>query len=181
MSEPTRQKEQMEELICNVIASAKAGNISDHRKNSVSESWVITTGQDKYLVENVSRQSKTQRSFNKTNFYKIDTDGSLKTVNLGKWKKRKFYTLLYCLMDNKVFHKIDADPAKIRAIATEIKQHPDQWNITADSIKGKIGDMSIEVKRQSVRYPSGKCLYRASLYENGEQVLKGSQLMKLWK
>lgn len=181
MSEPVQGREQMEELICSVIASAKAGNVSDHRKNSVSESWVITNGPDKYLVENVSRRAKTDRAFNKANFYKINPDGSLRCVNLGKWKKKKFYTLLYCLMKDKVFHKIDTDPVKVRTIAAEIKSHPENWNVTSESIKGSLDGKTVEVKRRRVQYPSGKCLYRAGLFENGELILKGSQLMKLWK
>jgi hypothetical protein len=50
-----------------------------------------------------------------------------------------------------------------------------------DHIKGQMNGKSIEVIRDRVTYESGKTLYRVKMLEDGTEVLKGSQLMKLWK
>lgn len=171
-----------EHIIRETIASAKAGNITNHVKTDDKESWTINTAIGNYRVENVSRQSKTHREFNKTNFFEIKDDGTERLVNLGEWKKKLFYTLLYCLQDNKVFTKIKQDPAKIKSIAKAIKSNPDAWTMTNDSIKGQIDGTTIEVLRDRKTFEtSGKALYRVKLLENGVETLKGSQLMKLWK
>lgn len=183
MSEPVINSEMapMEQLIRSVVEAAKNGGVKDHMQTAEAESWIIATDSATYKVEKVNRMAKTQRKFDKTNFYQINDDGSTKVVNLGQWKKKLFYTLLYNLTNNKVFHKIDADPAKIREIANAIKANPSSWTMDAESIKGTIDGKTIEVKRDRIEYPSGKSLYRVKLYENGVQTLKGSQLMKLWK
>lgn len=183
MSEPVINSEMapMEQLIRTVVNAAKNGGITAHNKTEEAESWIIATENAKYKVEKVNRMAKTQRKFDKTNFYEIKEDGTTKVVNLGQWKKKLFYTLLYNLTNDKVFHKIDADPAKIREIANAIKTNPSCWTMDAESIKGMIDGKTIEVKRDRIEYPSGKSLYRVKLFEDGVQTLKGSQLMKLWK
>lgn len=172
----------VEQTLRSVIAAAKAGHFS--KVESTPEgvvAWNIESPVGTFVVENINRMSKTSREFNKTNFYKIQEDGTPKVFNLGEWKKKLFYTLLYCLQDGKVFHKIDQDPAKVRQIARAIKENPGNWETTPDLIKGKIDDKEIKVVRERKTFDSGKTLFRAKLFENGVETLKGSQLMKLWK
>ena len=88
--------------------------------------------------------------------------------------------MLYCLQEGKVFHKIEQEPAKVKAIAKAIKENPANWETTPDTIKGKIGDKEIQVVRERKSFASGKTLFRVKLIENGVETLKGSQLMKLW-
>lgn len=180
-STPTPRVDTCENIIRTTIAAAKAGQISNHVKTDEKESWEITTSLGKFRVENINRQSKTHREFNKTNLIEIKEDGAERTVNLGDWKKKLFYTLLYCLQEGKVFTKIKQDPEKIKKIAAAIKANPDAWTMTNDSIKGTIGENQIEVIRDRKSFASGKALYRVKLLENGVETLKGSQLMKLWK
>ena len=171
----------VESIIRNTIAAAKAGHVTNHVKDDAHESWDIDVGDVKYRVENINRESKTHREFNKTVFAKVAADGSTTNVNLGEWKKKLFYTLLYTLQAGKVFTKIKQDPAKIKVVAQAMKAQPEAWTMTAESIKGTIDGKAIEVKRDRVTYGSGKSLYRVKMTEDGVEVLKGSQLMKLWK
>ena len=172
----------VEDTIRSVIAAAKAGRFSKVANTPEgTNSWTIEAPTGTFVVENINRTSKTEREFNKTNFYKVQEDGSIKLFNLGEWKKKLFYTLLYCLQEGKVFHKINQDPAKVRAIAKAIKENPANWETTPDLIKGKIDDKEIQVVRERKTFASGKTLFRAKLIENGVETLKGSQLMKLWK
>lgn len=172
----------VESTLRGVIAAAKAGRFSRVANTPEgTSSWTIDSPDGTFVVENINRTSKTAREFNKTNFYKVQDDGSVKVFNLGSWKKKLFYTLLYCLQDGKVFHKIDQDPAKVRVIAKAIKENPASWETTADFIKGKIDGKEIKVVRERKTFDSGKTLFRVKLYEDGVETLKGSQLMKLWK
>ena len=172
----------VEETLRSVIAAAKAGRFSKVANTPEgTDSWTIEAPTGTFVVENINRTSKTAREFNKTNFYKVQEDGTTKVFNLGEWKKKLLYTLLYCLQEGKVFHKIDQDPAKVKAIAKAIKENPANWETTPDVIKGKIGDNEIQVVRERKSFASGKTLFRVKLIENGVETLKGSQLMKLWK
>lgn len=181
--ETTEAPVTMETVIRGVIAAAKAGHIVNHAKDETKETWEIASEHGTYVVENVNRTSKTQREFNKTNFYRVDAEsGVWKVQNLGTWKKKLFYTLLYCLQEGKVFTKIEQDPAKIKTIAKAIKDNPTLWTMTGESIKGTMDGKSIEIIRErKVFETSGKSLYRVKLFEDGVQTMKGSQLMKLWK
>ena len=101
----------VEETLRSVIAAAKAGRFSKVANTPEgTDSWTIEAPTGTFVVENINRTSKTAREFNKTNFYKVQEDGTTKVFNLGEWKKKLFYTLLYCLQEGKVFHKIDQDP-----------------------------------------------------------------------
>jgi hypothetical protein len=172
----------VEETIRSVIAAAKAGRFSKVANTPEgTNSWTIEAPSGTFMVENINRMSKTAREFNKTNFYKMQDDGTPKAFNLGEWKKKLFYTLLYCLQEGKVFHKIAQDPAKVKSIAKAIKENPANWETTPELIKGKIGDNEIQVVRERKSFASGKTLFRVKLLENGVETLKGSQLMKLWK
>ena len=172
----------VEETLRSVITAAKAGRYSKVAGTPEgTSSWTIEAPTGTFVVENINRTSKTSREFNKTNFYKVQEDGTAKVFNLGEWKKKLFYTLLYCLQEGKVFHRIDQDPAKVKAIAKAIKENPANWETTPDTIKGKIGDKEIQVVRERKSFASGKTLFRVKLIENGVETLKGSQLMKLWK
>ena len=107
----------VEETIRSVIAAAKAGHFSKVANTPEgTDSWSIEAPSGTFVVENINRTSKTAREFNKTNFYKVQEDGTIKVFNLGEWKKKLFYTLLYCLQEGKVFHKIDQDPAKVKEL-----------------------------------------------------------------
>lgn len=169
-----------ESTIKSIVAAAKSGHVTAHEKTDEKETWTIQTETDTYLVENISRKSKTGRDFNKTNLKKLTGD-EWKTVNLGDWKKKLFYTLLYCLQKNKLFTKIKKDPAMVLIVSQAIKNHRDMWEITMDRIKGQIDGKNIEVVRERKTYESGKTLYRVTMFADGVEVLKGSQLMKLWK
>lgn len=171
----------VESTLRTVIAAAKAGSFHQMPPAEGKVAWQIDSPAGAFVVENINRQSKTQREFNKTNFYKVQEDGTLKIFNLGEWKKKLFYTLLYCLHEGKVFHKIDQDPAKVRSIAKAIKENPGNWETTPDFIKGKIDGKEIQVIRERKTFASGKTLFRVKLIEDGVETLKGSQLMKLWK
>jgi len=171
----------VESTLRSVIAAAKAGQFKQLPPAEGKVAWSIESPAGTFVVENINRISKTDREFNKTNFYKVQEDGSLRVFNLGEWKKKLFYTLLYCLQEGKVFHKIDQDPAKVRQIARAIKENPANWETTPDLIKGKIDGKEIQVIRERKTFASGKTLFRAKLLENGVETLKGSQLMKLWK
>lgn len=171
-----------EATIKSIVSAAKSGHVTNHEKTDEMETWTIQTDTDMYMVENISRKSKTGRDFNKTNLKKFMViDNCWKTVNLGDWKKKLFYTLLYCLQENKLFTKIKKDPALVSTVAQAIKNNREAWDITMDRIKGQIDGKDIEVIRERKTYESGKTLYRVKMLENGAEVLKGSQLMKLWK
>lgn len=169
-----------EETIKGIIASAKAGKVSDHVVNDGKESWNISFGGDTYKVEVTSRQSKGGREFNVNNLYQVN-GAECKTVNLGQWKKKLFYTLVYCLREGKVFHKIEQDPAKVRAIAKDMKNNPGNYVKDADTIKGTFAGRPIVVNRVKKTFKSGKSLYRVTLSECGIVTMKGSQLMSLFK
>lgn len=170
-----------EETIKGIIASAKAGNVSDHVSADGKESWKITMGGETYRVEVADRQSKHGKAFNKNNLYRLNEDGSEKTVNLGSWKKKLFYTLVYCLQEGKIFHKIEQDPTKVRAIAKDMKANPANYTKTETEIKGTYNGKPIVVSRVKKTFPSGKSLYRVTLSECGITTMKGSQLMPLFK
>lgn len=169
-----------EATIKSIVTAAKSGHVTAHEKTDEKETWTIQTDTNTYMVENISRKSRTGRDFNKTNLKQLSGE-EWKTVNLGDWKKKLFYTLLYCLQENKLFTKIKKDPALVSTVAQAIKNHRDAWTITMDSIKGQIDGKTIEVVRERKTYDSGKTLCRVKMYEDGVEVLKGSQLMKLWK
>lgn len=173
-----------EETIKGIIASAKAGNVTDHTTADGKESWKITMGSDTYRVEVADRQSKKGKAFNKNNLYRLEVDGETvkeKTVNLGQWKKKLFYTLVYCLRDGKVFQKIAQDPAKVRAIAKDMKANPDNYVKTETEIKGTYNGKPIVVSRVKKTFTTGKTLYRVTLSECGIVTMKGSQLQPLFK
>lgn len=181
MSEPnTSVVPTCEAIIKSIVTAAKTGHVIGHETTDAHETWTIQVGDDTYMVENISRKSKTGRDFNKTNLKQLNGD-TWKTVNLGDWKKKLFYTLLYCLQENKLFTKIKKDPALVSSVAQAIKNNRGEWDITMDHIKGQMNGKSIEVIRDRVTYESGKTLYRVKMLEDGTEVLKGSQLMKLWK
>lgn len=170
-----------EETIKGIIASAKAGNVSDHTAVDGKESWKITMNGVTYRVEVADRQSKHGRAFNKNNLYRQTSDGTEKIVNLGTWKKKLFYTLVYCLRDGKVFTKIAQDPTKVRAIAKDMKVNPTNYIKTETEIKGTYNGTPIVVRRVKKTFDSGKSLYRVTLSESGIITMKGSQLMPLFK
>lgn len=170
-----------ETTIRSVIAGAKAGRILNHAKTDSMESWTIGSDVGDYRVEVINRMSKSERTFNKTNFYSVAADGTERKVNLGEWKKKLFYTLLYCLQNDKIFTKNVQDPDKIKSIMTAMKNNPSEWVMSNDSITGTMGDVNVQVIRDRKTFDSGKVLYRVKLLENGVETLKGSQLMKLWK
>ncbi|MCF0116498.1 MAG: hypothetical protein HUJ61_00430, partial [Bacilli bacterium] len=74
MSEPIETQQThaptVEHIIRSVISAAKAGQITNHEKDDMTEKWEIISEYGTYVVENINRMSKTQRVFNKTNFYK---------------------------------------------------------------------------------------------------------------
>ena len=85
----------VEETLRSVITAAKAGRYSKVAGTPEgTSSWTIEAPTGTFVVENVNRTSKTSREFNKTNFYKVQEDGTAKVFNLGEWKKKLFYTLL---------------------------------------------------------------------------------------
>lgn len=170
-----------ENIIRSVIAGAKAGRIAKHVKTDAMETWTIGSDVGDYRVEVINRMSKSDRTFNKTNFYSVASDGTERKVNLGEWKKKLFYTLLYCLQTDKIFTKNVQDPDKIKTIMTAMKNDPDHWVMTNDSITGSMDGVSVKVIRDRKTFDSGKVLYRVKLVEDGVETLKGSQLMKLWK
>lgn len=173
-----------EETIKGIIASAKAGNVSDHTCQDGTESWTITMDGQKYQVEVSDRQSKKGRTFNKNNLYLLEQEGESvkkKVVNLGQWKKKLFYTLVYCLQDGKVFHKIEQDPAKVKSIIKDMKANPANYVKSETEIKGTFNGKPIVVKREKKTFNSGKSLYRVTLSECGIVTMKGSQLQPLFK
>ena len=170
-----------EETIKGIIASAKAGNVSDHTFKDGIESWKISLGSDTYRVDVTDRQAKTGKAFNKNNLVLLQADGKEKTINLGEWKKKLFYTLVYCLRGNKVFHKIDQDPKKVRAIIKDMKDNPSNYIKTDTTIKGTWNGKPIVVNREKKTFASGRTLYRVTMTECGIVTMKGSQLQPLFK
>lgn len=171
-----------EEIIKQVITAVKSNGITEHVKDELHESWTVKTeNAGTYKINIRNRTSKTQREFNKAEFLKVNDDGSERVFNLGEWKKKQFYTLVYCLKDNKVFNKITMDPSKVKLIAEAIKHNPNNWERTESYIKGTMDNVQYEIKRERKEFNSGKILYRVKLFENGVESLKGSQLMKLWR
>lgn len=171
----------VEETLNDIITSAKAGKITNHIKTNETESWIIQGSEEKFRVEISCRTSKTNREFNKNNIFKINPDGTEKQFNLGEWKKKKFYTLVYNLQDGKIFNKIKQDPILIKKISEAIKYDPERWTRTDSNITGTLDGNQYVINRDRKLFDSGKVLYRCNCLQNGQEILKGSQLMKLWK
>lgn len=172
----------VEETMNDIIASAKNGNVLNHIKDAEHESWTIQGTESKFRIEIVNRTSTTDREFNKNNIFKVDMDGTEHRFNLGDWKKKKFYTLVYNLKADKVFKKIVPNPELIKTIADAIKHNPNAWNRTNTEINGSIEGTNYKIVRERKEFPGGKILYRCTCYENGVLTgTKGSQLMKLWR
>lgn len=172
----------VEETMNDIIASAKAGNISNHIKDETHEEWTIRGTEQKFRVVIEYRTSTTNREFNKQFIYKVAEDGTQTKFNLGDWKKKKFYTLMYALQDGKVFRKIVPNPELVKQISDAIKHNPTGWTRTNDEINGSIGNDSYRVVRVRKEFDFGKILCRCTCYKNGELTeTKGSQLMKLWR
>ena len=80
-----------EATIKSIVTAAKSGHVTAHEKTDEKETWTIQTDTNTYMVENISRKSRTGRDFNKTNLKQLNGE-EWKTVNLGDWKKKLFYT-----------------------------------------------------------------------------------------
>lgn len=169
-----------EDTIKGIIASAKAGNVSDHVVVDGKESWKIPFKGQTYKVVVTDKQAKTGKAFNKNELFVCGDDGE-KVVNLGDWKKKLFYTLVYNLREGKVFKKIDQDPKKVRAIREDMKKNPGNYTFTDTSITGTWNGKPIAVNKVAKTYKSGKTLNRITLTECGVVTLKGSQLQHLFK
>lgn len=172
-----------EETIKGLIASAKAGNVTDHVCADGKESWKIPFNGKNFRVEVIDRLSKKGegKSFNKTNLYLINDDGKESVYNLGQWKKKLFYTLMYNLRAGKIFHKIEQDPVKVMAIKKDMKENPSNYVKNENMITGSYNGKQIVVNRSKKSYPSGKTQYKVTLTECGVVTLRGSQLNRLFK
>lgn len=172
----------VEETMNDIIASAKAGRITNHITDDTHKEWTIQGTENSFRIVIANRTSTTNREFNKNNIYRIAEDGTERILNLGEWKKKKFYTLVYALEDGKVFTKIKPNPEFVKQIADHIKHNPANWNRTNDEIVGTIEGNSYRIIRERKTFDSGKILCRCKCYKNGELTdIKGSQLMKLWR
>ena len=118
-----------EETIKGIIAEAKKGNVTDHQTDGAFESWKIPFNGATYRVVVTDKKAKTGKAFNKNDLLVVGEDGKDKVVNLGEWKKKLFYTLVYALRKGKVFHKIDKDPAKV---ASEAAYPAGEWGVYID-------------------------------------------------
>lgn len=170
-----------ENTIKGIIAEAKKGHVADHQTDGAVESWKIPFKGNTYRVVVTDKQAKTGRAFNKNDLFVLADDGSEKVVNLGEWKKKLFYTLVYALRKGKVFHKIDQDPAKVKAIRADMIKNPGNYVKGEDEITGTYNGKNITVTRTKKAYKSGKTLCRITLSECGVVTLKGSQLQPLFK
>lgn len=170
-----------EDTIKGIIAEAKKGNVTDHQSDGTLESWKIPFNGSTYRVVVTDKKAKTGKAFNKNDLLVVGEDGSEKVVNLGEWKKKLFYTLVYALRKGKVFHKIDQDPAKVKAIKADMIANPGNYVKGEDEITGIFNGTSIKVTRTKKAYKSGKTLCRITLAEHGVVSLKGSQLQPLFK
>lgn len=170
-----------EDTIKGIIAEAKKGNVMDHKTDGALESWKIPFNGATYRVVVTDKKAKTGKAFNKNDLLVVGEDGKDKVVNLGEWKKKLFYTLVYALRKGKVFHKIDKDPAKVKAIKADMVANPGNYVKGENEITGTFAGKAIKVTRCQKKYKSGKTLSRITLAECGVVTLKGSQLQPLFK
>lgn len=169
-----------EETIKGIIAAAKQGHVTDHVTDGTVESWKIPFAGNVYKVVVTDKTSKTGKAFNKNELFVCSPAGD-KVVNLGDWKKKLFYTLVYSLRAGKVFRKITQDPVKVKEIRDDMKANPGNYVRTEDRITGTFRGKPIVVSKVKKTYDSGKTLSRITLAECGVVTLKGSQLQPLFK
>ena len=170
-----------EDTIKGIIAEAKKGNVTDHQVDGKVESWKIPFAGSTYRVVVTDKTARSGKAFNKNDLFVVDKDGNDKVVNLGDWKKKLFYTLVYALRKGKVFHKIEQNPDKVKAIKADMAANPGNYVLDGDTITGTFDGKAIAIVRAKKKYKSGKVLSRITLTECGVVTLKGAQLQPLFK
>lgn len=183
MNTNTNTNVSVEQLAKNIIASVKAGFISNHSKSPEKESWTITNVNDNnkggiYILNIIN---STNKSGNPYNHHEIIRASTNKPVNFGPFKKKLLYTLAYNLQSNNIFKKIKQDPSSVKSILHNIKNFPNNWSLSNNSISGHINNDSFSITRTPHLMKSGKTFYKISATKNGIPFLNGSQLMILFK
>ena len=176
----------VEVLARGLVSAAKSGNAVQTVSQDGTKSFDLTNVDDagkggSYRIVITSGLNKSGKKYSHHALFRVNPDGSLKNVNLGKFKKKLFYTLSYNLEAGKVFSKIKQDPSAIKDIAKSMKSSPSDWKQEGDTICGKMGAASICITRTAQLMSNGKTMYRVSATKDGMPFLKGSQLMPLYK